>query len=276
MLRIVRLLFAAFLAYAPIAGAEQKAFTVVADPWCPFNCEQDGDNPGIMIELASIALAQSGFYIDYSNINWARAAVMVIDGERNGIVGMGKSVNTQNKFHFHEIPLAFSQVCFYRKSGSQWTFEGVSSLKDQRIGRINKVKYGNIAIDSWLETEEGKLNTTIVSGEGNLLERIILMLETGRISTFGEVRTNVDYTLKSINTPADIEIAGCLPNIDDLYIASTLNAPQSIAFSKALDEGLAKLLKDPAELQLIFDQYNMSLTNYLENLKAFGLYPNAQ
>lgn len=275
MERITYLLLSLFITVSAYTSAEPQPFTVVADPWCPFNCADDAEDPGIMIELASIALAGSDFYIDYSNINWARAANLVIEGDRDGIVGMGKSVNTMNKFHFHRIPLAFSQVCFYRKTTSDWAFKGLESLKEQRIGRINKVKYGDVPIDNWLDSPEGQMHTTVVSGEGNLLERLILMLATNRITTFGEVRTNVDYTLKSFEHPVAIDIAGCLPNIDDLYIATTLNDPVSDAFSDALDNGLRELLKQPEQLQLIFDQYNMSLPNYLDNLKAFGLYPTA-
>lgn len=247
-------------------------FSVVADPWCPFNCAEEDEKPGIMIELAHLALRDSDLTIRYKSINWARAGLMVMRGEANGIVGMGKSSNTLAKFDFHEIPLAFSQVCFYRKSGSNWSFNGLESLKDQIIGRINKVKYGEPVIDDWLETPEGKQHVMQISGEGELLHRMIQLLAADRITTFGEVQANVDYTLKSFNRPVAIEVAGCLPDFDDLFIATTPNVALSQLFSSALDAGLRQLLVNPEQLQPLFDSYNMSLTDYLHNLESLGFY----
>ena len=195
---------------------------------------------------------------------------MVMQGEANGIVGMGKSSNTLAKFHFHEIPLAFSQVCFYRKQGSEWSFNGLESLKEQKIGRINKVKYGEPAIDDWLETAEAEEQVTLLSGDGDLLQRMIQLLAADRITTFGEVRENVNYTLKSINSPVAIEVAGCLPHIDQLFIATTPNNELSQVFSKALDAGLRQLLANPEQLQPLFDRYNLSLADYLHTLQSLG------
>lgn len=273
MFRVFHYLALSIVLCSSVGARAEIPFSVVADPWCPFNCVDKDEKPGIMIELAQLALQKSGITVRYKNVNWARAGLMVMQGEANGIVGMGKSPNTLAKFHFHEIPLAFSQVCFYRKQGSGWTFNGIESLKEQRIGRINKVKYGDPAIDDWLETPEGKQHVTQISGEGELLQRMIQMLAADRITTFGEVQANVDYIQKSFNSPLAIEVAGCLPNYDDLFIATTPNVELSQVFSRAMDEGLRELLAHPEQLQPLFDRYSMSLADYLDNLESLGFYP---
>ncbi|MDX1342614.1 MAG: transporter substrate-binding domain-containing protein [Reinekea sp.] len=246
---------------------DPSVVTVVADPWCPYNCLDSADNKGVMIDLAQAALAKSNIKLDYQNINWGRAATLVITGELDAIVGMGRSANTEKKFYFPATPLAFTQVCFYRRPGSTWVFENAESLNGQRVGWINSYKFGDDSVDAWISENRNTANVTVLSGEIELIHSLIKMLNTDRITTFGEVRNNVDYASQTLNMK--VENAGCLDSIDDVYIAFSPENPNSVLLAKALDEGMRQLLETPENLRSTFQRYGLSLDEYLRNLKIF-------
>jgi polar amino acid transport system substrate-binding protein len=249
--------------------AEDNTVSVVADPWCPFNCDASTDRLGVMIDMAKHAYAYSGITLDYRNVNWARAGRLVMEGADQAIVGMGKSANTMAKFHFPKIPMAFSQVCFYRKKGVDWTFENVDSLKDQQLGWINKYKFGDEAIDAWVQAGLKTGSVFPITGESELIFSLVKMLEADRITTFGEVRSNVEYASNSLVRIPDIEIAGCLDSIDDIYIAFTPGEPSSIHYAQKLDEGLEVLLKDTEKMEAIFSNYGIDLETYYLQLQQY-------
>ena len=80
----------------------QRSLTIVADPWCPFNCKPDHVQQGFMIDIAREALALSGYTLNYQITNWARAKLMVQRGEAEGIVGMARSSRTEPLYLFPE------------------------------------------------------------------------------------------------------------------------------------------------------------------------------
>lgn len=258
---------------ASASGASLNQLTVVADPWCPFNCQEYSGRPGIMIELAQAALGEANIELEYQTINWARAAQWVIQGERDAIVGMGRSANTEAKFLFPDTPLAFTQVCFYRRADEHWTFNEASDLNGRTLGWINQYRFGDEAVDQWLRDREGTGAVVTVAGDSELVQSLIKMLNRDRIDTFGEVRTNVDYANQALTEEPDVVSAGCLPNIDDVYLAFSPESERSMFFANALDRGMRIVLQDTARLETLFDRYGLNLQNYLQNLENMGLYP---
>jgi polar amino acid transport system substrate-binding protein len=250
----------------------QDSMTVVADPWCPYNCADTSNNLGIMIELAQAALAPFNITVHYQNINWARAGHLVMEGSIEAIVGTSKSPSSAQKFHFPSIPLAFSQVCFYRKSGSDWTFDGADSLTDQTLGWINHYKFGELDVDQMVQAGLENGNVVPVSGDTELIFPLIRMLETERISTFGEVKMNVDYAQKSLSKKPNIEVAGCLDNIDGLYVAFSPNKESSIELADKLDEGMKGLLEGRTRVDAIFAKYGIDANEYYDQLNQQGVY----
>jgi polar amino acid transport system substrate-binding protein len=224
-----------------------------------------------MIELVQAAMARHDISVNYQNINWARAGRLVIDGDLEAIVGTSKSPSSDKKFHFPKIPLSFSQLCFYRKKGNDWTFNGAESLKTETLGWINLYKFGDTAVDKVVQ--EGLANGQVlpVSGEAELIFPLIRMLETERISTFGEVMLNVDYAINSLPEKPAIEVAGCLEEIDALYVAFSPNKASSIVLANKLDDGMRALLEERTQIDQIMSKYGVDPNTYYDQLKRSGI-----
>ncbi len=135
------------------------------------------------------------------------------------------------------------------------------------MGWINSYKFGDDSVDAWISENRNTANVTVLSGEIELIHSLIKMINTDRITTFGEVRNNVDYASQTLNMK--VENAGCLESIDDVYIAFSPENPNSVLLAKALDEGMRQLLETPENLRSTFQRYGLSLDEYLRNLKIF-------
>jgi ABC-type amino acid transport substrate-binding protein len=227
-----------------------------------------------MVELTRAAMAPFEISVHYQNVNWARAGRLVMEGSKEAIVGTSKSPSSAQKFHFPSIPLAFSQVCFYRKKGYEWTFESADSLSEQTMGWINLYKFGDKEVDD--AVQKGLKNGRVIpiSGETELIFSLIRMVETDRITTFGEVRMNVDYAQESLSKKPNIEIAGCLDNIDGLYVAFSPNNESSVELANKLDAGMKSLLEDHTQIENIFANYGANVDDYYNQLKEQGFYPS--
>ena len=69
------------------ACAQAETLVMEADVWCPVNCAQDAERPGIFIELATQIFAEAGIQVEYRVTNWARAVQDVRTGRANALVG---------------------------------------------------------------------------------------------------------------------------------------------------------------------------------------------
>lgn len=259
------------LLFNPVVADKNQKLLVVADTWCPFNCLSGTEEAGIMIELARLALNESGYDIDYQNLPWIRAAWLVKDGGAEAIVGMGKSKRTEEKYLFPRFPLAFTQVCFYTSSEADWIYKGVESLEGLRLGWINGYKFGDKNLDEWVEKHKDSVFVETVSGDRNLLERLIKMTQHNRVDVIAEVRSTVEYTLRRSKNTANLRIAGCLPQVDDVYIAFSKVETESDQYIAALDTGIERMLTKPDALLPLFEKYGLSLEQYLSGLEDAGL-----
>ena len=140
------------------------------------------------------------------------------------------------------------------------------------MGWINLYKFGDNEIDSAIQKGLKNGNVIPVSGETELIYPLIRMLETDRISTFGEVRMNVAYSQKNLPTKPNIEVAGCLDNIDGLYIAFSPNKETSVDLAKKLDEGMKDLLDERTPVETILAKYGIEADDYYDQLKEQGFY----
>lgn len=68
-------------------SASSDMIVLMADEWCPYNCEPGSDSQGFMVEIAREAFMPFGHEIEYATLNWARALHRAALGEINGVIG---------------------------------------------------------------------------------------------------------------------------------------------------------------------------------------------
>lgn len=217
--------------------AKADTITIVADQWCPYNCDPKDSNPGILIEVAKYALGKAGHTIDYSNVPWARAIEDARAGKYVAIVGAYK--DDAPDFVFSEKGIMPSSNDFFVKAGTSWKFDGISSLEGISIGTIRDYSYGE-EIDKYIETNQSNpVKVQVTSGDDALTKNIDKLL-AGRITAVIEDAAVMNYELKQSGKSGQIVQAGTFGG-DDVYVAFSPKNPTSATYAKLMTEGLAEL-----------------------------------
>jgi len=256
----VFLIFAILMA-APVS-AEEKIIRVGADPWCPYNCAPNLKHQGLMVDIASEALALSGYTLKYDIINWARAKRMVKQGELDAIVGMSRSPTSEPYYLFPDTALGQSQVCFYRMKGSNWEYKTIESMKLQTLGWINDYGFSNDGLDLWVKNHKQTGKIVNVAGV-DVYSRLFKLIQVGRITTFAEDKNVIAFELKKAKVEDKIEVAGCLDSIDDVHLVFSLQAKDNKKWAKALDDGVDSLRQN-GRLDSILSYYGLTFESWLK------------
>lgn len=258
---ILLLVICAFYSFASVAqnsaqpnnSGKPEVVTIVADLWCPYNCEPTSYNPGFMIEIAREALAEKNIEIQYSNIPWARAIEETRKGSYTAIVGAAKG--DAEDFIFPDVPQAVSRNIFYVRAGETWQYKGVNSLKEKILAVIEDYDYGEEMKNYIAENKNNNTRIQSVSGEDALAINIKKLLNR-RVDVIIENEAVMQGSLQKMALQDKIAPAGGLNMEDDLYLAFSPKNSKSSEYAKIISEGTKKM-RETGRLQEILDKYNV-------------------
>lgn len=231
-------------------SASADTITLVADIWCPYNCDPADANPGILIEVAKYGLEKAGHKVEYSNVPWARAIEDSRSGKYTGIVGAYK--DDAPDFVYPDKGIMVSNNDFFVKKGSTWKFNGIESLKTISLGTIRDYSYGE-EIDQYI-AENQKDTTKIQMRAGDeALSKNIRKLIAGRIDVTIEDAAVMNYQLKQSGLSSQVVQAGTFGG-DDVHVAFSPANPKAAQYAEAVSVGLKELEKS-GELEKIMAKY---------------------
>lgn len=248
----VSLLAAGLCAALFALPAQAATISIVADQWCPYNCEPGSDKPGFMIEIAQKVLAEAGHTVDYKNLPWSRAIDEARKGKYNAIVGA--AVDDAPDFEYPGSPLGISKSVFAVPKGSSWKFTGMDSLAAVSIGTIQDYAYSE-EFDAYVEANAKDAKKIQVATGDDALTTNIRKLEANRIGALVEDESVLNYELAQMATKTEFAIVGDLGE-SELFIAFTPGKPESKEYAKLLGEGVEKL-RASGELAKILAKYGL-------------------
>jgi polar amino acid transport system substrate-binding protein len=234
------------------SDVKHRTITLVADQWCPYNCEPNSDRPGFMIEIAEYAFGEAGFEVAYLNVPWARAINDTRLGEYDGLVGAGREETPD--FIFPEHPLGVAAHTFYTPRDSLWRYSGISSLKNVVLGVIKDYSYGDLYQSYIVHNEDNPRRVQVVAGETGL-DKNLRKLQAGRISALVEDRNVLQFHLLQTKGYKDITEAG-LAYREEVYIAFSPSLERSAVYADILSRALPKL-RASGKLEEILMKYGI-------------------
>jgi polar amino acid transport system substrate-binding protein len=249
--------------FANIAFAKQEKISIVADVWCPFNCDPNTDRQGYMIDIAKIVFAKHNIDIEYKVMPWARALSETESGKYNAVVGASKS--DAPKFIFPQNELGRQVLMLYVKEGNDWQIDNNlttdQALKDIKLGVIIDYSYGK-NLDDYIEANKNNKALIELSSGDNALELNIKKLNIGRIDALLEAESVLDYfILEAKDKNYKLKKAGEFKNNlekdwNNLFIAFSPKNPNSARYAKILSDGVEDLRKS-GELEKILAKYGL-------------------
>lgn len=222
--------------------------TLRADVWEPFVGTPGSSSQGYMIEIAQKVFTEAGHTVDFQEMPWNRAIGAAKAGQINAIVGAFKS--DAPDFIFPDNELGISKTAFFVLNDGNWKYDGVSSLKDVKLGIISGYSYGD-EVDAYIKKGE---NVDVSFGD-NALDVGIKKLIGKRIDTFAEDESVMLAYLKKTGQSDKLKSVGYLPS-ENVYIAFSPVNPKSKEYAKILSDGIAKL-RASGELAKIMAKYGL-------------------
>jgi polar amino acid transport system substrate-binding protein len=255
MKRLLLLLLVGFIFFTTgISSVRAETITLVADGWCPYNCEPNAEKPGYMVEIAKKAFEKYGIEIEYSNLPWAR------QNKYTGIIGA--YYGDAPDFIFPSVAQGLSVFSFYVNKSDEWTYAGIDSLASRSLGAINDYSY-SVHLDSYIESHKNDpTHIQILSGD-NAIDNNIKKLLAKRIDTIVEDRQAMAYYLSPKefeSVRASIKEAGILPSEEDgngvVFIAFSPNNPNSKRYAEILSSETIAMSKSGV-LKEILSRYGI-------------------
>lgn len=236
-------------------SAKAETITIVADSWCPYNCEPGTEKPGYMIEIAQKVFEKQGISVEYSILPWTRAIDETRAGKHTAIVGAAHEDSPD--FVFPEANQGRSQEGFFVKKGSAWRFNGIESLEGISIGAIAGYAYNDV-INDYIEKNKDEFKSVQLAYGDDALNANVKKLLLGRIGALVE---NVDVMAQYINENnkgEEIEFAGSPPTDvqSKLYIAFSPANPNAKKYADILSQG-TKAMRESGELKEIMARYGL-------------------
>lgn len=247
-------LLSIFLCLSYTSYGKEK-LVIVADYWCPYNCEPGSEKEGYLVEIARLAIESEDVEIEYQLRPWEQSVNDFNNGDVDGVFG------ASDKDDLHEpvlpsIEQASGRIAAYTLKESQWVYDGADSLQGKNIGAIEAYAYPS-EIKNYLYTNYLKhpelfhfFNAT------NAIEQNIASLLSGDIFTYIEDENVVnDYTntqnITSIRQAGAITIAP-----EKIYIAFSKTNSRSKHYAKHLTNAMLEL-KSNGKLNDLMKKYNI-------------------
>ncbi|WP_435793751.1 substrate-binding periplasmic protein [Neptuniibacter pectenicola] len=234
----------------PRAHAEQ--ILIAADRWCPFNCEPGPELPGFMVEVAQRVFAKQGYDVKYIEMNWSRAIQEARKGNVNAIMGGFKS--DAPDFVYPEEELAVLGNAFFVRKESDWTYEGLESLKNVQLGAILGYDYGD-ELRGYIQ-ESNADSVTMLNGDYHSLSQGIKLLNKRRIDVIIEVEPVFWYTADQLGLSDQFKFTGKMVQPEKAYIAFSPALKKSTQHADLLSDGIRKL-RASGELLTILAKYGL-------------------
>ena len=224
------------------AGAAQ--ITLVADTWCPYNCEPDGELPGFMVEAATLILGAAGHEVKYILLDdWDQAVVDVREGKYSGVIGA--SISDAEDFIYPDESMGVSRNLLYVRKGDPWRFAEAASLEGKKAVALSGYTY-DAQVDEWIAANATYVDTLEQAVEMLLSEKADVLFENEYVMSLFSLLNNIQES---------IEPAGNLES-DNVYVGFSPAVPESKEYAKILTEGL-KAMKADGSWKALLEKYGL-------------------
>lgn len=240
------------LAIFPLLGIFSDTITLVADPWCPYNCGHSEGRAGYMLELAERIFEKKGHTVEYIEVPWTRAIYGVREGYYTGIIAAG--LEETPDFIFPDIEEGIARHSFFVLKDNPWRFQGIDSLKTVRLGVIRDYSYGTLNEDYILYHKKDRSLIQTATGS-RPLELNIEKLKDHRIDVLVEDENVFRYTTEKMKMGGLFVHAGTASS-EDLYIAFSPSCAKAKEYAEILSLGV-KEMRRSGELTQILSMYGL-------------------
>jgi polar amino acid transport system substrate-binding protein len=230
-------------------AAEERTVRIVSDPWCPYQCLDEGDFRGITYDIISEIFGPRGYTVKMEMTSWTRAISALRTGKSTTFASAAKA--DAPDLIYAEVPTTYMQNTVFQKINSPIRYENVSQFSKGVMGYIQSYTYGSV-IDSYLSNPKGP--TYKITGP-NSLDRLLKMLHHGHIDYFVDDHVVTEYRIKHLNFGTSIQAVRTITSVP-LYLGFSPVDPMGRTYAKWASQWLRQAQQD-GRLKAIFSKYGI-------------------
>lgn len=239
------LLFAGSVAFA-------ETITLVADAWCPYNCQRGTESEGYIVDLAREIFEKAGIQVQYRVVAWERAIEDVRQGYSTGVIGVEKREADDLVFPDEEV--GASTFAFYVRKGDPWYYKGLSSLDGKRVGL--PVAYG-LQPDMKEYFKRHWWSVKLQYVRGPFPSRLnVKKLVANRIDIALDDINVIRHTASVLKLEDEIRFAGAEEEFTKMYIAFSPAISNAKEYANILSQGIREL-RQSGRLANILSKYGL-------------------
>ncbi|MHB8764993.1 MAG: substrate-binding periplasmic protein [Deferrisomatales bacterium] len=234
------------------AGAD--VVSLVADEWCPINCEPGAAKPGYAVEVARLVFEKAGHTLEYKTMNWARSLEEARRGKFSGVIG-AIPADAPDFVYPAESVGTFANAFFVR-AGSPWRYQGIPSLAGVALGVIRDYAYGD-ELDAYVERHRSDPKRVQVASGDDALDINLKKLAAGRLDVVVESAAVGRYAVHTLGLTD--RVVFCCDDGEALpsYIAFSPANPRAKEYAELLSKGLVEL-RASGKLKEILAAYGLA------------------
>jgi polar amino acid transport system substrate-binding protein len=227
---------------------------LVGDEWCPYNCAQENEQQGYLVDLLREIFAPAGITVEYRVVPWSRAIKMVEQGKADVLLG----TTLENTPH---LPMSQTigedNSCYFSAKNSPLTVPSIAQVQQLRIGAIQDYSYdGGGVLDTYLASQRQNDRVNISSG-ANALQNNFQKIIAKRVDLVVENCNVGDYSLQRYGLRNRIENIGDLAYYHgDTYIAFNPKDPRADSLLALVNKGIREKRRN-GELKKILQRYGI-------------------
>jgi polar amino acid transport system substrate-binding protein len=225
-------------AVARVRSDGEKTITVVADAWCPYNCEPSSHDSGIMVDIMRQVFKEQGYDVSYRMMPWSEALESTRIGHADAVIGV--SPEEAKSLILAAEPIGQNKTCLYTRADDPYLYRPGSSLQGRRLGVTLGYMYGG-ALDQFIEANRTQYELVQFVGGRKPLLNNYRKLTDRRIDTLVENFLVMEFNAKKYGFQ-DIRIAGC-EEPSSLHVAFSPKRPDSGRLAEMVNDGLRSLRK---------------------------------
>jgi len=221
----------------------EGTLTFCSDICPPYVTPPDGPPRGYAVDLLQAIYEPAGYTVKLVVTPWSRCLQEVQQGHISGVIGTDPDEAPELTFPSEDVGIYRPRFITLRDS--QWTYRGLSSLREVRLGVIQGYSYAP-DLDHYIQQQAQSERILFSKGESPH-EHLFDALNKGKIDVFIENLQTHEAFVRLRSSGNDLlRIAGALPFAHSLFVAFNPQAAVRNDLTMRYDRRITKLRRDGA------------------------------
>lgn len=173
--------------------------TVSTGGWMPYFAPTGNEPPGYTIEMVGTVLNKAGHSLKIRDIPYIRAMKMLYEGRLDLIIGPRMNELDPEKAVVVSEEIGVNVFVFYVRKENKWQYEGVSSLRNVKLGLVIGETYPGLES----HIAENRKMIQFIAGD-DAYERNLKKLVAGRVDVIVDNENVTDYYASVSGVTAEI------------------------------------------------------------------------